>query len=279
MYGGALRMAVRWVAAVGLIAAPVYPNPCIAATLQQENLCTNGGFEVLDDNGSPKDWTGFHRGRHDEDVIMGVSGDSHSGERSFSFVVKGTHSAGLNRRYSPGSDVGALIPLVKGIARFWYKAIASGSEGDNLRFCVIAMDERGQSDLGRVQYVVPATHVGDGQWHEGVIEFDFSGNSAARYVHAAPRVNEGGRASRGAILFDDIVVTRLGARLKVGRFGPDRAVARVGEEILFHGSIANVGDEAAVAVKATLLLDGEQFGKLATKSRLEPDESAARDHP
>ena len=273
MYRVLIRIGMSWFAAVGLMAL-LARDPCLAATQQPENLCTNGGFEALDDNGSPKDWTVFHEGTLGEDVVMGVSDDSYSGKRSFSFVVKGTHKAGLNRLCSPGTDAGALIPLVKGVARFWYKAIESGSDGDNLRFCVIAMDEHGQSEVGRLQYVVPAAHVGDGQWHEGVVEFDFSGSSAARYVHAAPRVNEGGRASRGEILFDDIAVTRLGARLKVERFGPDKAVARVGEEILFRGSIANIGDESAVSVKATLLLDGEKFGKPGIKSRLKPDETA-----
>jgi len=273
MFGCVPKTAVMSVVRLGLIAALVC-NPCFAATQKLKNLCTNGGFEELDDTGSPKGWTVFHEGTLGEDVILGVSEDSRLGKRSFSFVVKGTHKAGLNRRHSPGKDGGALIPLVKGVARFWYKAVESGSEGDNLRFYVIAMDEKGQSEVGRVQYVVPAEHVGDGHWHEGVLEFDFSSTKTARYVHAAPRVNEGGRASIGEILFDDIVVTRLGARLKVERFGPDKAVARVGEEILFRGSVVNVGDEAATSVKATFLLDGEEFGKRAGKSKLKPDETA-----
>jgi len=273
MCAGVPRMAVIWVAAASLIAV-LANNPCLAGTQQPKNLCTNGGFEALDDKGFPKDWTVFHEGTSGEDVVIGVSKNSRSGDSSFSFVVRGAHKAGLNRRHSPGTDIGGLIPLVKGVARFWYKAIESGSEGDNLRFCVIAMDEKGQSEVGRVQYVVPAAHVGDGQWHEGIVEFDFSSSSAARYVHAAPRVNEVGRASRGEILFDDIVVTKLGARLKVERFGPDKAVARVGEEILFRGSVSNVGDEAAVSVTGSVLLDGEKFGKPGTESRIGPDETA-----
>jgi len=263
-----------WIAALSLAASLVYSGTRICAAVQPENLCTNGGFELLDERGFPQDWTGFHTGRFGEDVVLGVSDDSHSGKRAFSFAVSGADKAGLNRRHSPGAaDAGKLIPLVKGVARFWYKAIESGSEGDNLRFYVIAMDERGESELGRAEYVVPAGHVGDGRWHEGVVEFDFSTNNAARYVHAAPRVNEGGRASRGEILFDDIVVTRLGPRLTVDRFGPDRAVARVGEDLVFRGSITNPGDDAAVALRASLLLDGKKYGDAVSAARLEPEET------
>lgn len=263
-----------WFSIIVLALLTVHADLCHAAAPNPDNLCTNGGFETTDERGFPRDWAVFHSGTPGQDVAIGISPDSRSGKRSLSLVVTGAHVAGVNRSHVPGTDPGALTPLVKGVCRFWYKAIKSGSDGDNLRFDIIAMNDKGQSEIGRQEYIVPAAHVGDAQWHEGIIEFDFSSNPAARYVQPAPRVNEGGRASFGEILFDDVQVTHLGARLSIESFGPEKALWRVGEELVLRGTVRNVGDEAAQSVETTASVDDEKVGDPQVKPRLDPDEMA-----
>ena len=67
----------------------------------------------------------------------------------------------------------------------------------------------------------------------------------------------------------------LGVGLAVESFGPNGALARVGDEVVFRGTIKNVGDEPARSVEAALLLDGNTFGSPQTRSRLDPEETAS----
>lgn len=109
----------------------------------------------------------------------------------------GTESVGVNKVLGP----------LRGTFCICYKAISSGAANLNLLFCVIPM--RGElNDLlevgaairsepanayspYRARYFVPEQHIGDGQWHEVFLSFDFSELADATYIIFAPRINEG----------------------------------------------------------------------------------------
>ena len=68
--------------------------------------------------------------------------------------------------------------------------------------------------------------------------------------------------------------TCLGTPLEIESFGPSRAVARVGDEILFRGAVKNFGDEPVRSIEATLLLDGNSIGDPKTAAQLDPEKTA-----
>jgi len=68
--------------------------------------------------------------------------------------------------------------------------------------------------------------------------------------------------------------TCLADPLQIESFGPSRAVARVGDEIVFRGTLKNSGEETARSVTAVLLLDDSAFGEPQTIPQLEPGETA-----
>ena len=51
---------------------------------------------------------------------------------------------------------------------------------------------------------VAKTHVGDGQWHQAKLEFDFTRDFAVESLLIAPRINEVGAVADGEWLVDDI---------------------------------------------------------------------------
>ncbi|MGB9597707.1 MAG: hypothetical protein ACPL7B_15595, partial [Candidatus Poribacteria bacterium] len=122
---------------------------------ETQNLCTNGGFEQLSSQNFPIDWGGFSA----KDASFGISRDAHSGK--YALRLKSTSEAvvGINRNNN------ALIPLTRGIANFWYKAISSSVNGKNLQVYIIAMNESGSNEVGRQVFTVPFEHIGDNQWH------------------------------------------------------------------------------------------------------------------
>lgn len=126
-------------------------------------------------------------------------------------VAEGTESVGINKDFSQ----------IRGRIRFVYKAFSSGAANPNLLFCMIPMkgqpvellevganmmDEPGNAySPYRVRYFVPESHIGDDQWHEGIIDFDFSDTPTAEYSIFSPRLNEGcPRPGPGHMLVRDI---------------------------------------------------------------------------
>lgn len=210
-----------------------------------KNFCTNGGFEILNRQKQPADWGGFAG----TGASFGISKDAYSGE--YAFFLKSISDAvvGLNRAQS------ALIPLVRGIARFWYKAVLSEVGGKNLQVCIIAMKESGEDEVAREIYTVPFEHVGDGQWHFIEVEFDFTQREEARWIHFAPRINETtSDKAPGEFLLDDIQITMIGPKLQIKTFGAAEPLVRVGEDTICHLVIENIGDQNAVNPEVQLSL-------------------------
>jgi len=210
-----------------------------------ENLCTNGGFEDGEENGVARDWEYF--GREFE-----LTEDCHSGNKAMLLRAVNRLPMGLNRRWVMGKDVGTMIPLTRGRISFWYKIISSQTKGDNLRFYAIGMPADATGEKGRASFTFPPEHVGDGKWHRGEFTFDFSSNPNIKYIHVAPRINEGGTPGTGEMILDDIVVSKMGPLLKISSLSVSRAIMSAGEEAEARIAIENCGDMPAENIKAQI---------------------------
>jgi hypothetical protein len=124
-----------------------------------------------------------------------------------------TESAGLNKG----------VFTIWGKVKFDYQAIQSSASVLNLYFCVIPMqmdpsllievgaDRRGDPGNAyspyRQRYYVPHDEIGDGEWHQGEIVFDFRNTPTTTYSIFAARVNEGcPKPGPGTMLFSNVQI-------------------------------------------------------------------------
>jgi hypothetical protein len=210
-----------------------------------ENLCSNGDFEQ-----GTGGWTVFQR--PDGSAWVKLTEDAHSGKWAMELYCRDDKPVVLNRIYHAPDDPGSMIPLVRGVAEFRYKAISSEAEG-NLIFYVIGMNDQ-LRECVRSKYVIPQEHIGDGRWHEGKVEFDFR-KTEAKYIQIAPRINESPKRGAGRWIVDDIVVHKIPARLEVVGFGFGRPLYRVGERGVIRCEVRNSGDEMLRGAVISLLTD------------------------
>jgi hypothetical protein len=214
-----------------------------ASSSSQKNLCSNGGFEVLGQSGFPDHWAGFG----EEGTKVGVSLYPHSGKYALHLASSSSAMVGVNRNND------ALIPIRRGIVHFWYKAISSAVYGKNLQVCIIGMNETREKEVQRLVYTVPPESVGDDQWHEAEIEFDFRTRDDAKFIHFAPRLNETTTdKGAGEFLIDDVEVTSLG--LAIERFGTEKPIIKVGESVQISLVVKNNSDEEAVNIDGKIYL-------------------------
>jgi len=198
----------------------------------------NGGFESVDGRGFPVGW-----GQVGEAV--GVSHDAHSGQVALSLTrteaaCRRKLETGANLAWVPGSgQKGAMLEALKGGLHFHYK-IVEGCSSSRFVMNIIPMSERGVEDTGhpRVQSFLPASHRGDGKWHEAWMAYDFSRTGGVRWVQVSARV-EG--PAGGAMILDDVAwIDRVGPVPSIGpvalsQAGMGRAQLRV--------VVGNIGDE------------------------------------
>jgi len=244
-------------------------SSAFAESNKPKNFCTNGGFEELSPWGFPAGWGGFAGAGGS----FGVSRDAHSG--NYALLLKSTSATvvGVNRNQD------ALMPIIRGVARFWYKAVSSEVDGKNLQICIIAMNESGQQEVARQIYTVPAEHVGDGQWHLAEIEFDFRSREDARLIHFAPRINEtSSEKGSGEFLLDDVEVAYVG--LRVEKFGAAKSLIGVGETVNVCLVVKNDSDQEVTDCEGKLFLpDGVVISSGESHAfhikKLQPDESMA----
>ncbi len=166
------------------------------------NPCTNGSFEELAPSGFPLDWEPVGQ------IVEAVS-DAHTGQRALRLfrgedALKGglqTSETGLNRAWKAKSgERGAMIACLKGGIEFWYKAL-SAAEGTRLTVQAIPMNALPleQTDSSRAIFTVPKDHIGDGQWHQGRLKYDFTGDPKTKWVHFGARI----LGPAGDLLLDD----------------------------------------------------------------------------
>jgi len=234
-----------------------------------DNPCTNGSFEDVTPGGFPVDW-----GPVGKDVT--VVDDAHTGERALRLARSAdtpTRETGINRACGANAeDGGAMLKPLRGGIDFWYKAVSA----ENAQLCVYAipMNEEPREGTGaqRATFVVPAPHIGDGQWHHGRLKYDFTDNAKVRWVHFAARIV----GTAGELLLDDVsYVDRVGVVLRVGAIRLEEDANRPGERCVVRAKIENAGDANADDVQASIELPDGLKAENATVSLggLAPDDA------
>ena len=217
---------------------------------QTKNLCVNGDFEQTQTAAAkllPQDWQDARSGAGG---TVALSQDAAQGKLALALAAaSGAAAAGMN---SVVMDTG------RGIASFRYKVLKSDVDGSNLALFVIGLSGVNGAEVRRQAYTPPKEHVGDGQWHDAVINFDFS-DARVRHCIIAPRVNESvARTGGGEWLIDSVEVyaAPVETRVKPARLWSDKALAKTGESIRFTAFVENTGDDDATDISLTLKASG-----------------------
>ncbi len=217
---------------------------CLAGHAQ-ENPITNGSFERIDERGVPEDWE-----------LLGdcrVTDRAHSGDNAMLLQRDSAEGlCGLNRRWEPGSgEQGAMLPVLRGGVTFWYQALEA-SDPNGLTFSIIPMSAEPLEVGGlRVTYTVPAGHIGDGQWHQGAVAYDYTGQSSVRWVHVSPRL----RGESAALIIDDIEwVEQVGPVPSLTSLELEEVEGREGHDCTISATVRNVGDRPLTGTEARIEL-------------------------
>ena len=221
------------------------------------NLCPNPGFERLNPAGDnfPIGWGGAFNALIDK--------DAHTGSIAIRLSCKAGDRAGLNSQ---------TLPVRRGALTFFYKAVRSGAGGDNLRMCVIGVNQGG-IEVTRVCLPAAKAHVGDGQWHQAKLEFDFTHDFAVEGVLLAPRINETGAVADGEWLVDDIecVENRVGPRPEIEALHMPEPLMQPSRPAAIVMQVVNNGDAPVPASKCRLKLsEGVELAEGPAEVELAP---------
>lgn len=215
---------------------------------QTPNPLSNGGFEELQPNGFPVDWEPVGQ-------TVEVTTKAHAGSRALRFLrTKETKAAetGLNRRWRAHSgEQGAMLDRLKGGITFWYQAVRA--QNTKLTVQVIPMSSKPIEDTGeaRAVFTIPAEHVGDGQWHQGWLKYDFTGNPKVKWLHVGARL----LGDEGELLLDDFAwVERVGPLLRLTKLTLTEDKQKPGERGTLTATVENVGDALAANATASVTL-------------------------
>jgi len=199
-----------------------------------QNLCPNNNFEFLQEAAArllPQDWLEV---RQQKAGIIDVSSDTMEGKWSLHLQTTGDELVGINS---------AIIPVGRGEVKFYYKVSQSQVQGDNLTLYVIGLINGLEVD--RVAYHPQSEHIGDEQWHEATVEFDFTGEQVMNCVIGL-RINENvAHTGIGDWLIDSVEVysKQLGAKIRLAQIWVDNPLAYVGDSIQLSTFVENTGDE------------------------------------
>ncbi len=159
----------------------------------------NGGFETVNEQGQPAQWSllapeGVGR------IVL--SDEAHSGAHSLLLERLNPYKKGIvgvNSAAKGSGEQGAMLSQLKGVISFWYKLVSGPPE--NIHFNIIPMSAKALEDTGepRVRFEAPPD-AADGQWHFVTLKYDYSDCPKVKYVLIAPRVV----GEKGAYLLDDI---------------------------------------------------------------------------
>ena len=212
---------------------------------QAKNLCANGDFEQIQTAAGkflPQDWQDARGGAGG---TVSLSEDSAQGKYSLRLQAGGAGAAGMNS---------AVMDTGRGIATLRYKVLKSDVDGANLALFVIGLSDGQGTEVKRIAYSPPKEYVSDGQWHDAVIDFDFS-DARVRHCIVAPRVNESvARTGEGEWLIDSVEVyaAPVETRVKPVRLWSDKPLAKTGDAIRFSAFVESTGDDDATDVSVTL---------------------------
>ncbi|MCS7263545.1 MAG: hypothetical protein NZ805_01780 [Armatimonadetes bacterium] len=208
----------------------------------------NGGFEELDENRFPINWSWFASRK--EDAVVRVTTDAAEGRFALYMESRSTATVGVNRTYRAGKhgefvpDIGAMLPFKKGVLIFRYKVVKAAS--DNVRVYAIPMKaDNIEGGASRFVYTVSPKFAGDNKWHVGVLAFDFSDKPEVRSVQIGLRINEGGQPAPAAVIFDDFrFVEKAGWHLRLDSVRFEEGT-KPGEQGYLVLRLQNTGDEPA----------------------------------
>ncbi|MBI2301717.1 MAG: hypothetical protein HYU66_22675 [Armatimonadetes bacterium] len=180
-----------------LLAVPILLAAALAAA--QDNPVTNGGFETLVPHGMAADWE--HVGQRG----VSYSATAHSGVRSIRFAREPGEQGevGLNRGWAMDSGAGGkMLSQLKGAIEFWYR-VEKLDPDCTANVGLIAMDATPLEQTGEQRRFASMSRrfAGDGQWHRGLIGYDFTANSKVKWVHVAARMVGAGGCD---VLVDDL---------------------------------------------------------------------------
>ncbi len=203
-----------------------------------EGICPNPGFEELGPNGIPAGWAPVRIGNEEQvkATLVEATTGSHSGKHALRIKSDADGIAGTN---------GPRLTWLAGRVSFWYQCLSASKDRNNVTVQMIPLLGAGTEGGGaRAVYTIPAEHVGDGKWHQGLIEYNYLNSSTASVIVAA-RINEGGGGTRGPgeLLLDDVEVAKLPGQIKILGFGPVRATCELDEPVKVIARIANTGGE------------------------------------
>jgi hypothetical protein len=191
----------------------IAPNILDTAEYEPKIIPSKSEILVYDSNKEEKpfiSWTLFCTARGIYKHILIVDRDT-DGLAVFKLVATSSDElVGVNKSFR----------TLFGRVEFEYKIEAASTNGPNIFFFMIPMQETGIGRTGlievgtnveddprnafspyRSRFLVPAKHCKDGQWHSGSMEFDFRDTPEAFYSIFGPRINEGSVHPEAGVLF------------------------------------------------------------------------------
>lgn len=128
----------------------------------------------------------------------------HSGAQCLRLVHSGQRrETYLNRQWEPRNGrQGAMLDLLHGRVSFAYRAVSARNASLWLGVIPMSKDPWENTGAARSGLQIPAEHVGDGQWHQVSIDYDYRQNAAVKWVHTSCFIT--GQAAE--LLLDDIEV-------------------------------------------------------------------------
>lgn len=219
--------------------------PCVPVLAQ--NPVTNGSFEEVSATGTPVDWEFVG-------PTVKVVPTAHTGKTALQFTraSAGKGEVGLNREWKVDSgEQGKMLAERKGGLEFWYQVVAADADV-RMGVGVIAMNSAPNEGTGeqRTYFDLPHSYAGDGQWHRGLVKYDFAQNPLVKWVHVAARLYGTGG---GQFVLDDVKwVPSVGPLPKVQKLTLTEAVGQEGESCTVRAQVTNAGDAPMQSARATL---------------------------
>lgn len=218
--------------------------------ISMENLCSNSGFEILNEKGLPADWDIYIKKESKyTEVKVEIYKDAHTKNNSLRLRLKGKGTIFLSRKFITGLDKGKLIPLKKGESIFHYKILFCKVKENNSAFYIRGINENLTPTAQRYNFEISKLK---NKWQKGEIRFDYSNKEEVKYVDAGFEINNKDKDDFVDILIDDFSIYKIGAKLKIISAGISPTVIFENESAEIKITLQNVGDEEIKNLSANL---------------------------
>ncbi|OGV71553.1 MAG: hypothetical protein A3K19_09345 [Lentisphaerae bacterium RIFOXYB12_FULL_65_16] len=127
---------------------------------------------------------------------------AHAGQRCLRLVHapvrKETY---LNRHWEPRSGrQDAMLDLLKGSVCYWYKAVSAKNAKLWLGVIPMSKDPLENTGESRTGIQVPPEHIGDGQWHQVTIDYDYTKSAKVKWLQVSCFIT----GDAAELLLDDV---------------------------------------------------------------------------